>query len=72
MHRPVELRLRLADDILAGRPRRNVRQQQLADIRLRAYFIAERRVQFALHGDPAMDWVEARKQLIEERSQGQA
>jgi hypothetical protein len=37
-----------------------------ADIRLRAYFIAERRVQLALQGDPARDWIEARQQLIEE------
>ena len=37
-----------------------------ADIRLRAYFIAERRVQLALQGDPAKDWLDARQQLIEE------
>ena len=37
-----------------------------SDIRLRAYFIAERRVQLALQGDPARDWIEARQQLIEE------
>lgn len=37
-----------------------------ADIRLRAYFIAERRVQLALQGDPARDWIEARQQLIQE------
>ena len=40
-----------------------------ADIRLRAYFIAERRVQLALQGDPAKDWLEARQQLIEESRQ---
>ena len=40
-----------------------------ADIRLRAYFIAERRVQLALQGDPARDWIEARQQLIEELRQ---
>lgn len=40
-----------------------------ADIRLRAYFIAERRVQLALQGDPARDWIEARQQLIEEARQ---
>lgn len=43
-----------------------------ADIRLRAYFIAERRVQLALQGDPAKDWLDARQQLIEEARQGQA
>jgi len=37
-----------------------------ADIRLRAYFIAERRVQLALKGDPSLDWIEARQQLVEE------
>ncbi|MCA1659071.1 MAG: DUF2934 domain-containing protein [Verrucomicrobiaceae bacterium] len=36
------------------------------DIRLRAYFIAERRVQLSLDGDPAQDWLDARQQLIEE------
>jgi hypothetical protein len=43
-----------------------------ADVRLRAYFIAERRVQLALQGDPAMDWIEARKQLVEEASRRRA
>lgn len=35
-------------------------------IRLRAYFIAERRHQLSLPGDSNHDWVEARRQLIEE------
>ena len=35
-------------------------------IRLRAYFIAERRHQLALPGDSNHDWIEARRQLIEE------
>ena len=39
-----------------------------ADVRLRAYFIAERRVQLALQGDPARDWIEARQQLLQEAS----
>ena len=43
-----------------------------ADIRLRAYFIAERRVQLALQGDPARDWIEAREQLLEEARKGQS
>ncbi len=43
-----------------------------ADIRLRAYFIAERRVQLALQGDPAKDWLEARRQLLEEARQAQS
>ena len=36
------------------------------EIRIRAYFIAERRIQLSLHGDSAHDWIEARRQLIEE------
>ena len=37
-----------------------------ADIQLRAYFIAERRAQLGLHGDQANDWLEAKRQLVEE------
>ena len=40
-----------------------------ADIRLRAYFVAERRVQLALQGDPAKDWLEAKQQLLQEARQ---
>ena len=40
-----------------------------ADIRLRAYFIAERRVQMALQGDPSKDWIEAKQQLLAEAQQ---
>jgi hypothetical protein len=36
------------------------------EIALRAYFIAERRIQLSLAGDSARDWIEARRQLIEE------
>ncbi|HEV3408898.1 MAG TPA: hypothetical protein VG095_01275 [Chthoniobacterales bacterium] len=36
------------------------------DIRIRAYFLAERRVQMSLAGDAAQDWLDARQQLIEE------
>ncbi|MDQ6860916.1 MAG: DUF2934 domain-containing protein, partial [Verrucomicrobiota bacterium] len=35
-------------------------------IRLRAYFIAERRSQMSLHGDPNNDWIQAREELIAE------
>jgi hypothetical protein len=35
-------------------------------IRLRAYFIAERRHKLSLAGDSNHDWIEARRQLIEE------
>jgi hypothetical protein len=36
------------------------------EIRIRAYFIAERRIQLSLQGDSAHDWIEARRQLVEE------
>jgi DUF2934 family protein len=36
------------------------------EIRMRAYFIAERRHQLSLPGDSNHDWIEARRQLIEE------
>jgi hypothetical protein len=36
------------------------------EIRIRAYFLAERRMQLSLPGDSAHDWIEARRQLIEE------
>ncbi|MEP6937266.1 MAG: hypothetical protein ABI871_04275 [Chthoniobacterales bacterium] len=36
------------------------------EIRIRAYFIAERRLQLSLQGDEASDWIQARKQLLEE------
>jgi hypothetical protein len=34
--------------------------------------VAERRLQLALDGDPANDWIVARQQLIEEASQRSA
>ncbi|PYI90938.1 MAG: hypothetical protein DME97_15520 [Verrucomicrobia bacterium] len=40
------------------------------EIRLRAYFLAERRQKLSLPGDSAHDWIEARRQLIEEASRG--
>jgi hypothetical protein len=36
------------------------------EIRIRAYFLAERRIQLSQPGDSAHDWIEARRQLIEE------
>mgnify|MGYP006955682033 CR=1 FL=1 len=36
------------------------------EIAVRAYFIAERRLQLALDGDSDQDWLEARRQLVEE------
>jgi hypothetical protein len=38
------------------------------DIRLRAYFIAERRMQTGMPGDSTNDWWEAHRQLQEEAS----
>jgi DUF2934 family protein len=38
-------------------------------IRLRAYFLAERRHKLSLPGDSNHDWIEARRQLIEEAQQ---
>jgi len=35
-------------------------------IRLRAYFLAERRHKLSLPGDSTHDWIEARRQLLEE------
>jgi hypothetical protein len=36
------------------------------EIRLRAYFISERRHRFALPGDASSDWLEAKRQLLSE------
>jgi hypothetical protein len=35
-------------------------------VRLRAYFISERRRRFALAGDAESDWLEAKRQLLSE------
>ena len=35
-------------------------------VRLRAYFISERRRRFALPGDTESDWLEAKRQLLAE------
>jgi len=40
------------------------------DVRLRAYFIAERRMQIGVPGDSADDWLEANRQLQEEAGKG--
>jgi hypothetical protein len=39
-------------------------------IRLRAYFISERRRRFALRGDSGSDWLEAKRQLLSEAGHG--
>jgi hypothetical protein len=38
-------------------------------IRTRAYFLGERRARLSLPGDSAHDWIEARRQLLEEAAQ---
>jgi hypothetical protein len=40
-------------------------------IRLRAYFISERRRRFALPGDAESDWLEAKRQLLSEAGRPQ-
>ena len=37
------------------------------EIRIRAYFIAERRHRLGLHGNATSDWEEARRQLLAEK-----
>jgi len=51
------------------RPTPAVYEPSDADIRLRAYFIAERRVQLALQGDPGRDWIAAKQELLKEAGQ---
>jgi hypothetical protein len=45
---------------------RDVAEPSDEEIRIRAYFIAERRLQLSLQGDSAHDWIEAKRQLVEE------
>jgi hypothetical protein len=47
-----------------------VREPSDDEIRLRAYFLAERRHQLSLPGDSAHDWIEARRQLLDEAHSG--
>ncbi|MFL6584711.1 MAG: DUF2934 domain-containing protein [Chthoniobacterales bacterium] len=50
----------------AGAPAPLRREPTDDDIRIRAYFIAERRVQMGIAGTHTDDWLEARRQLEEE------
>ena len=52
-----------------SRPPKAAYEPSDADIRLRAYFIAERRIQLALKGNPALDWIQAREELLRETGQ---
>lgn len=38
------------------------------DVRVRAYFISEMRIRISMPGSAEADWIEARRQLLEERS----
>jgi hypothetical protein len=49
-----------------ARPSTAAHEPSDEEIRIRAYFIAERRMRLSLQGDSAHDWIEARRQLIEE------
>lgn len=40
-----------------------------SEIQLRAYFLAEKRLKHGLAGDSAHDWLEAKRQLLEEAAQ---
>jgi hypothetical protein len=46
--------------------RASINEPSDEEIRIRAYFIAERRIQLSLQGDSDHDWIEARRQLVEE------
>jgi Protein of unknown function (DUF2934) len=50
-------------------PAGGTREPTDEEIRLRAYFIAERRHRFALPGDAESDWLEAKRQLLSETGQ---
>ncbi|MFN2476340.1 MAG: DUF2934 domain-containing protein [Chthoniobacterales bacterium] len=42
-----------------------------SEIQLRAYFLAEKRLKHGFAGDSAHDWLEAKRQLVEEAAQPQ-
>jgi hypothetical protein len=53
----------------SSKPRKKVKQTSSElptdeEIRMRAYFIAERRHRLNLPGDASSDWIEARRQLL--------
>jgi outer membrane biosynthesis protein TonB len=49
-----------------SRPAKSRTEPTDEEIRLRAYFISERRHRFALPGDASSDWLEAKRQLLSE------
>ncbi len=50
----------------AIKSRRRSKPPSEDEIRLRAYFVAEKRAQLSLPGDTHSDWIEAKRQLFEE------
>lgn len=56
----------------AAKRTRRPEQLSISDeaVRIRAYFISERRLQSGVPGDSAHDWLEARRQLQEEAAKG--
>ncbi len=50
----------------AGRKGAAMPEPSDEEIRIRAYFISERRRRFGLPGDASSDWLEAKKQLLSE------
>jgi hypothetical protein len=60
--RPVARQEKVSMPAAAG----NMAEPSDEAIRLRGYFISERRRRFALPGDAESDWLEARRQLLSE------
>lgn len=54
----------------AGKSPTRVSEPSDEAIRIRAYFIAERRHRLELSGDANTDWIEARRQLLSESNLG--
>ena len=67
--KPAEAKTSAAKQPVTSKPKPAIsqpRQPTDDEIRLRAYFLAERRQRLSLPGDSNHDWIEARRQLIEE------
>jgi hypothetical protein len=54
----------------AGQNRKSKAKITDEAIRVRAYFISQERIRLAIPGDPKSDWIEARRQLLAELSEG--
>lgn len=55
-----------APAVEVGEPSTTRREPTDDEVRIRAYFIAERRMQLSMPGSEAEDWLEARRQLQNE------